>query len=177
VPSFAPLKGRLHALGQARSIEAGEHMHCRFLLTGLALALAPGLHRCPECTVGQGLHEPEPPAHGRVADQFNHDPLGLGMGIDRLRSHLLLLSRIVYEHCSSSSRGAESKSGMPRLLPMLDQGMRGRIDWAQSKISRSHLFTTIENNEGLGCTTLRRARQFPLALSMCDKIARNGYGV
>ncbi len=38
---------------------------------------------------------------------------------------------------------------MLRLLTMSDQGMRGKVDSAQSEASRSHRFTTIEINKGL----------------------------
>jgi hypothetical protein len=41
VPALTPLKGCLHALDEARSIGAGEHMQGRFLLAGLAVALSP----------------------------------------------------------------------------------------------------------------------------------------
>jgi len=95
VPALAPLKGRLHQLRQAGSIGVGEHMHGGFLFASPAVALLPGMHVRPERALGQGLYEPEPFAHGRAADQLNHDPLGIGMGIDGLRSHLLLLLRIV----------------------------------------------------------------------------------
>src|SRR6266566_3957522 len=170
VPALAPLKGRLHALSEARSIGVGEHMHCCCLLVGLAVALLPGMHGCPERTLGQGLHEPEPPAHGRAADQLNHDPLGIGMGIDGLRSHLLLLLHIVYEHCSNSSRGAERKPGMLRLLPILDKGMRGKVDGLTLKPLAPTCSRRSRSTKVLDARPSAGTRRCPSALSVSDKI-------
>jgi hypothetical protein len=53
---------------------------------------------------------------------------------------------------------------MPRRLPILDLGRRGKTDPAQPETYRSHPFTTIE------IKTLRTVCHCPSALSVSDKI-------
>ena len=55
---------------------------------------------------------------------------------------------------------------MFRLLTILDEGVRGKTDPAQSDTSHWHIFTTSEINKGFACKTL--------AEPMSDKIVRNG---
>ncbi len=59
---------------------------------------------------------------------------------------------------------------MPRLLSILDQGMRGKTGLAQPETYRSHMFTTIEINEGFAYKPLHRVRRRPSALPLSDKI-------
>ncbi len=67
--------------------------------------------------------------------------------------------------------------GMFQLVPMLDQGMRGKVDSAQSEISLAPTWSRRSRTTRSCIQDPTRRPSVSPALSMSDKITRNGSGV